>query len=133
MALKESMDDMKLQARRVREEATVCLHTRVAAMDKNSEAERLSHVLAKEQLSLQIEGVPEATAQATVQMVLDKLMLALQSSPCYNCRTGGRKFPNQSTRIVLMDSSTTNIGTSLARRPGNVTEANARAPRCNHH
>jgi hypothetical protein len=51
-------------------------------------AERFSHVLAKEQLSLEIEGVPEATAQ----MVLDKLLNLMQSNPGYNLRTGGRRF-----------------------------------------
>jgi hypothetical protein len=37
MALKESMDDMKLQALRVREEASICLQTRIAEMDRKSD------------------------------------------------------------------------------------------------
>jgi hypothetical protein len=59
-------------------------------------AERFSHVLAKEQLSLEIEGIPEATAQ----MVLDKLLNLMQSNPGYNLRTGGRRFckPTESQR-----------------------------------
>jgi hypothetical protein len=37
MALKDSMDDMKLQALRVREEASVCLQMRIAEMDRKSD------------------------------------------------------------------------------------------------
>jgi hypothetical protein len=61
--------------------------THIAAA-KKTPVERFSHVLAKEQLSLEIEGVPEATAQ----MVLNALLPFIQSSPGYNRRTGGRKF-----------------------------------------
>jgi hypothetical protein len=56
--------------------------------------ERFSHVLTKEKLSLEIEGVPEATAQ----MVLDKLLNLMQSNPGYNLRTGGRKIPKLAKR-----------------------------------
>jgi hypothetical protein len=61
---------------------------------KKTFAERFSHVLAKEQLSLEIEGVPEATAQ----IVLDKLLNLMQSNPGYNLRTGGRKLPKLAKR-----------------------------------
>jgi hypothetical protein len=37
MALKDSIDDMKLQAIRVREEAGVCLQMRMDEMDKKSD------------------------------------------------------------------------------------------------
>jgi hypothetical protein len=57
--------------------------------------ERFSHVLAKEQLSLEIEGVPEATAQ----MVLNALLPFIQSNPDYNRRTGGREFPKWISRF----------------------------------
>ncbi|KAH7080231.1 hypothetical protein BKA63DRAFT_600602 [Paraphoma chrysanthemicola] len=88
-ALKESIEEMKVQALRVREEASVCMQRDMANLnfkiDTRARQEQLSHALTKEELSLQIDAVPEATAQ----LVLTHLLRSLQSVPGYNVRTGG--------------------------------------------
>jgi hypothetical protein len=56
MALKESIDDMKLQALRVREEASVCLQTRLAEMDKKSDIrERRAELRSKQGKSINVQ------------------------------------------------------------------------------
>jgi hypothetical protein len=56
MALKESIDDMKLQALRVKEEASVCLQTRLAEMDKKSDIrERRAELRSKQGKSINVQ------------------------------------------------------------------------------
>ncbi|KAF2833086.1 hypothetical protein CC86DRAFT_450891 [Ophiobolus disseminans] len=94
--LKESIEEMKLQADNVRSEAGVCAQMRLAEVDRKadvreikadmrSKQERLDHMAAKEELSLQMAAIPGATAEQVVNL----LLRSIQSLPTYNRRTGG--------------------------------------------
>jgi hypothetical protein len=84
MALKESMDDMKLQALRVREEASICLQTRIAEMDRKSDVREKKAELRSKQgksICVQVHTFPThlpncATQTATILTAVPVHVLA---------------------------------------------------------
>ncbi|OIW31235.1 hypothetical protein CONLIGDRAFT_700977 [Coniochaeta ligniaria NRRL 30616] len=86
--LKDSIQEMKNQVLRLREEANLCLQKRITEMDRKSDLrefrEQSRQQLAKEELLLAIDSSTEITAQKVCTFLLRQL----QASPSFDVRTG---------------------------------------------
>lgn len=139
--LKESMDELKAQAARVRDEASVRTQVRAAEMDKKADIRDIKadrcceqgNITSKSRLTTQADYAPKnvfsmkkqkekmaAIPGATAQVVLNQLLRLVQSGPAYNYRTGGP--PQTSGLLSLLNGGEEGLDSSTKSNEGVTVE-----------